>query len=84
MHPYLARFENDWATAEIVKQYIRNRRKHVTKQSKEQAESNPRKKVPHIDELDEEEDANEGKDGGEGGSDGGEGGSDGEEEDAEA
>lgn len=35
IHPYLARFENDWATADIVKQYLRNRRKYVARQSKQ-------------------------------------------------
>jgi hypothetical protein len=35
VHPYLARFENDWATADIVKQYLRNRRKYVARQSKQ-------------------------------------------------
>jgi len=27
-HPFLARFVNDWATEEIVKQYMKNKRKH--------------------------------------------------------
>ncbi|KAJ7851748.1 hypothetical protein B0H13DRAFT_2359844 [Mycena leptocephala] len=30
-HPYLARFTNDWATEEIVKQYIKNKRRHAYK-----------------------------------------------------
>jgi hypothetical protein len=34
VHPYLARFENDWATADIVKQYMRNRRKYMARQSR--------------------------------------------------
>ncbi|KIM59028.1 hypothetical protein SCLCIDRAFT_78527, partial [Scleroderma citrinum Foug A] len=28
-HPYLAWFHNNWATGELVKQYLRNRRKHM-------------------------------------------------------
>lgn len=31
-HPYLKQFQNDWATAEIVKQFITNRRKRMKKQ----------------------------------------------------
>ena len=27
-HPFLARFERDWATEEIVKQFVKNKRKH--------------------------------------------------------
>ncbi|KAJ7831277.1 hypothetical protein B0H13DRAFT_1915499 [Mycena leptocephala] len=27
-HPYLAKFENDWATEELVEQFIKNRRNH--------------------------------------------------------
>jgi hypothetical protein len=27
-HPFLARFERDWATEEIVKQFMKNKRKH--------------------------------------------------------
>ncbi|KIM66789.1 hypothetical protein SCLCIDRAFT_82983, partial [Scleroderma citrinum Foug A] len=28
-HSYLARFHNNWATGELVKQYLWNRRKHM-------------------------------------------------------
>lgn len=28
IHPYLARFENDWATAAIVKQYMSSARRY--------------------------------------------------------
>jgi hypothetical protein len=31
----LAHFENDWATADIVKQYLRNRRKYMARQSRQ-------------------------------------------------
>jgi len=27
-HPFLARFERDWATEEIVKQFVKNKRKN--------------------------------------------------------
>jgi hypothetical protein len=27
-HPILKRYENDWATEELVKQYIKNKRRH--------------------------------------------------------
>jgi hypothetical protein len=27
-HPFLSRFERDWATEEIVKQFVRNKRKN--------------------------------------------------------
>ncbi|KAJ7234604.1 hypothetical protein C8J57DRAFT_156438 [Mycena rebaudengoi] len=30
-HPYLAEFQNDWATEEIVKQYIKNKRNNAYK-----------------------------------------------------
>ncbi|KAJ7907418.1 hypothetical protein B0H13DRAFT_2273676 [Mycena leptocephala] len=30
-HPYLAKFENDWATEELVKQFIKNRRNRAYK-----------------------------------------------------
>jgi hypothetical protein len=46
--PYLAQFENDWATADIVKQFLRSRRKYLVseaKRSKEKGSSN----VRHID-----------------------------------
>jgi hypothetical protein len=33
-HPYLKRFENDWATADLVKQFLRNRRKYLVKREK--------------------------------------------------
>ncbi|KAJ6607277.1 hypothetical protein B0H10DRAFT_1956375 [Mycena sp. CBHHK59/15] len=32
-HPYLAAFVNDWATEELVKQYIKNKCKHTYKQN---------------------------------------------------
>lgn len=75
MQPYLARFENDWATAAIVKQYIRNRRKYIRKPSKETGKSS--NKVGHIDDFDEEGGDREGDDG-KGGDDDGEDDDDGE------
>ncbi|KAJ8586176.1 hypothetical protein M405DRAFT_844068 [Rhizopogon salebrosus TDB-379] len=39
-HPYLARFQNDWATAEIVKQYLQNKRKAAQQKRKALSELN--------------------------------------------
>ena len=33
-HLYLKRFENDWATADLIKQFMRNRRKYLVMQEK--------------------------------------------------
>lgn len=49
--PYLAQFENDWATADIVKQFLRSRRKYLVreaKRSKEKGSSNVTR-LRHID-----------------------------------
>ncbi|KAJ6544902.1 hypothetical protein B0H10DRAFT_2447815 [Mycena sp. CBHHK59/15] len=47
-HPYLGRFVNDWATEEIVKQYIKNKRRHGYRQLKANSakrdQSAPRRK----------------------------------------
>jgi hypothetical protein len=61
VHPYLARFENDWATGDIVKQYLRNRRKYMARQSKqivEESKVTQASKV-NIEETDDEEASNE-------------------------
>jgi len=50
--PHLARFQNDWATAELVKQYLSNRRKNDARKRKVMEELQERAdKRCHIDEL---------------------------------
>ncbi|KAG1730525.1 uncharacterized protein EDB91DRAFT_1085400 [Suillus paluster] len=39
-HPYLKRFQNDWATAEITKQYLQNKRKQSNRKRKARDEGN--------------------------------------------
>ncbi|KAG1898840.1 uncharacterized protein F5891DRAFT_1190322 [Suillus fuscotomentosus] len=39
-HPYLKQFQNDWATAEITKQYLQNKRKQSNHKRKAQGEGN--------------------------------------------
>ncbi|KIJ64979.1 hypothetical protein HYDPIDRAFT_111700 [Hydnomerulius pinastri MD-312] len=38
-HPYLVRFRHNWATSEIIKQFLRNRRKHTARKSRSVSES---------------------------------------------
>ncbi|KAG1718823.1 uncharacterized protein EDB91DRAFT_1089757 [Suillus paluster] len=39
-HPYLKRFQNDWATAKITKQYLQNKRKQSNHKRKARDEGN--------------------------------------------
>jgi hypothetical protein len=48
--PYLAQFENDWATADIVKQFLRSRRKYLVREAKRSATTRQ-----HIDKTDSDE-----------------------------
>ncbi|KAJ7073434.1 hypothetical protein B0H15DRAFT_935016 [Mycena belliarum] len=88
-HPYLtrARFPLDWAQAEMVKQYLRNKRRYsvrrgyipnreTRKHEREEGGSgegnDKRHKGAHIDDLDDDEDDEENSGGGDDGDDGGE------------
>jgi hypothetical protein len=61
VHPYLARFENDWATADIVKQYLCNHHKYIACQSRQivdRSKVSQARKV-NVGDADEEEASNE-------------------------
>ncbi|EGO01390.1 hypothetical protein SERLA73DRAFT_151835 [Serpula lacrymans var. lacrymans S7.3] len=47
-HPYLARFQNDWATSELVKQYLSNRRKNKSRKERKGVASTSPPDIDHL------------------------------------
>ncbi|KIJ60002.1 hypothetical protein HYDPIDRAFT_170545 [Hydnomerulius pinastri MD-312] len=62
-HPELERFQNDWATAALVRQYLQNKRKQENKKRKAEAEPRNRgNKRSRFDDYDDDEEDNEDED----------------------